>query len=163
QKVDREGNQRQPLLLGGGRELAEFPFLQQQLARPPRLVVLDVGLRILGDVAAEEPQLAVADAGVGLVERALVVPQALDFGPLEDDAALELVENVVFVRRLAVAGDDLGSARLGGGLSGGHESSSPIESGSSFTATCERTRDDNGSTRLGKPQQGIPQTGVPGQ
>jgi hypothetical protein len=43
------------------------------------------------------------NAGVGLVQGGGTGPQALDLRPTQDDAALEFLEDLVFMRRLLVA------------------------------------------------------------
>ena len=55
------------------------------------------GVLIWRQVGTEEPQLAVVDPGIGLLQRRLAVPERLDLGALEDDAALEGLEDVVLV------------------------------------------------------------------
>src|ERR1700685_4606922 len=100
---DRQGDERQPLLFRGLGDLLELAFPQQELPRPLGLMVYHVGLRVKGDVAVDEPQLSVVDAGVGLFDRNLAVADALHFAADQDDAAFDLVQNVVLVPRPPIA------------------------------------------------------------
>ena len=88
-------------------ELGQLPPVDQELAVPLRLVVEPVAHRVLGDLAADQPEFAVVDLGVGPVQGAVPVPQALDLGPDQDDPALEPVGQLVLVGRPPVPGDHL--------------------------------------------------------
>jgi hypothetical protein len=59
-----------------------------------------------------EPQLAVAQVGVAVLQRGARGAQRLDLGALQHDAGLELVEQLEAIRRLAVAGDVAGCCLL---------------------------------------------------
>ena len=58
-------------------------------------------------VAVYQPSLAGANLGVGLAERCLAFPEGLDLGAYQDQACLELVEQLVVIGGGAVLGDDL--------------------------------------------------------
>src|SRR5512132_682678 len=90
-------------------------------------MVGDVSLCVLVDVSADQPDLAVAEVGVGLAERDASVAQRLHLGPGQLHAGLEPVEQVVVVPRAAILSDQLLAlsshrSSLGGGqldLAGG--------------------------------------------
>ena len=71
--------------------------MQQELAVAIGVVVRDVALVVDGDVRADEPDLAVADVGVGLLERRPPVAQGLHLGAGEDEPGLDPLEQVVVV------------------------------------------------------------------
>src|SRR3954452_25477486 len=54
-EIDRKRNKREPLASHRALELGDLPSLEQQFARPPRLVVEAVAVTILGDVAVDQP------------------------------------------------------------------------------------------------------------
>ena len=64
-----------------------------------------VGLDVFGDVAADQPDFAVLDAAVGVVQRQRAFAQALHLAADQHDAALERVEHFVLAPRLAILGD----------------------------------------------------------
>ncbi len=86
--------------------------MQEELARPVRLVVLAVALAVLGHVQADEPRLAVAHVRVRLLERRLSVSEGLHLGSGQHEAGLDAVEEVVVVPRSAVVDDQLFAHRL---------------------------------------------------
>ena len=84
--------------------------MEQQLPRSLGNVVHPIGLDVLGDVAAHEPDLAAVEVGVSIFQVRLAVAQALDLGAGQDDPRLDLLQEVKLVPRAAVAGDDLEGA-----------------------------------------------------
>ena len=77
------------------REGVHLPAVQQQLARAHRLVVVDVPLRVGGDVHAVKPELAVQGVGVGAPKVDLARADGLDLGAPEDQARLVGLKNFV--------------------------------------------------------------------
>ncbi len=69
------------------------------------LVVVARGGRIRRDVDVVQPQLAVADQDVAVLELGAAVAQRLHLGPLEHHAGLELVEELEAIARLPVRRD----------------------------------------------------------
>ena len=67
-------------------------------------------------MGADQPDLAVVDAGVGIAERRLARPQRLHLAALEDDPGLERLEQVVVVPGTPVLGDP--AVPLGGSVAG---------------------------------------------
>ena len=61
-----------------------------------------VGLDVLGNVATDQPHLVIFDAAIGVVERDRPFAQALHLAADQHDAALERVEYLIFVPRLAI-------------------------------------------------------------
>jgi len=61
--------------------------VQQQLARPFRLVVEAVGLEIFRNVGIDQPDLAVLGIGIGFRDRGLAIADRLDLGAGQRDAA----------------------------------------------------------------------------
>src|SRR5262249_38730390 len=104
-EIDRERHDRDPLLAHLGSPGLDLPLVGQQLALAGRGRVVRVPRGDPGNVRGDEPQLAAPHQAVGLLDRALPRPQALDLGPLESDPALELLQEVVEVARLAVGRD----------------------------------------------------------
>lgn len=86
-------------------ELADLAAVQEQLAVTLGLVIELVGLRVFGNVAADEPHLARLHAGVRFFERDFAVAQAFHFAADEHDAAFQSVEHFVLVTRAAVLSD----------------------------------------------------------
>ena len=68
---------------------------------------INLGLHVLGNIAAHQVHFAVAYPPVRFVQRGLAGAQALHLAPAQHDSALERVENVVLVLGAAVHGDDL--------------------------------------------------------
>jgi len=115
-EVDPKRNQGQSLLVGLAGEAADLAAMQEQLSRPARIMVEAVGLDVLGDVAADQPDLAVLHPAVGLLKRDLARTQALHLAADQADAALQRVEHREIVSRLAILGNrPLAVTILGGG------------------------------------------------
>src|ERR1041384_6022944 len=98
-EVHLERNQSESLLLDPADQALDFPAMHQQLARADRLRIPAVPLLVGGDVHSLEPELPIPYMGVGLLDRGLSVPKALDLSPGEDDARLPGLEQVVVVTR----------------------------------------------------------------
>src|SRR5690606_39279910 len=81
--------------------------MQEEFPRPRGVRVPAAGRVVRADVHPVQPDLAALDAGKGLGQADLAGPDRLDLGPGEDEACLPGLENVVFVQRFFVPGDDL--------------------------------------------------------
>ena len=101
-EIHLQRHEREPLLQGPIRKLADLTAVHEQLPRPLRHMVELVGLVVFGNVAAEQPDLAAIDAAVGLVERHPPAAEALHLAADQRDAALERVEDLVVVAGLAI-------------------------------------------------------------
>src|SRR3954447_5210613 len=117
-EVEPRRDDSQPFLLDLADQGLDLAPVEQQLAVAAGLVVRHVPLRVLVDVRADQPDLAVAKIRVGLGERDASIAQRLDLGSGELQARLEAIEQVVIVPRTAVFGDRLDS----GGSSHPYES-----------------------------------------
>ena len=82
--------------------------MEEELAVAVGIVVLDVPLCVLGDVRADEVELAVAEVAEGALEDRLAVPERLHLGAGEHEAGLVAFEEVVVVAGAPVLGDQLG-------------------------------------------------------
>src|SRR5579884_1708643 len=86
--------------------------MQKQLARPLRLVIEAMAHRVFRDIAVDQPDLAIVDLGIRLFQARLARAQALDLGPGEDQATLQSVKNLVFVKGAPVSADRLNAFRF---------------------------------------------------
>ncbi len=105
-EVELERDHCQPLFAALGGELLDFAPMNEQFARPLRYVIELVAPLVFRNIAAQEPQLAAAEPGVGLFQRYLAGSQAFDFAADQDNPALERVEHQVLVMRAAVLRDE---------------------------------------------------------
>jgi len=106
-EIDRDGDQGHSLLAGLISQLGNLAAVKQELARSLGNVVHPVGLEILGDVAAVEPDLAAVDVGISVFQVRLAIAQALDLGAGQNEPRLDLLEELIVVARAPVARDDL--------------------------------------------------------
>src|SRR5262249_23209224 len=91
-EVEPRGNQGQPALLGLADQPLDLLAVHQQLARALRLVVVARGRPVRRDVDVVEPDLAVLDRRVAVLELRLAAAQGLDLGAREHDPRLPRVE-----------------------------------------------------------------------
>jgi hypothetical protein len=87
--------------------------VQEQFARPVRLVVEKRSFLILGDRQVDEPQLAVAHPRERLVDRDVAAANRFDLRPGEREPDFERFQFLVLVARAAVV--ERGFGRLDGG------------------------------------------------
>src|SRR5690606_30727170 len=106
-EVDRQRDQRHPLALDRADHLLDLAPMEQQLARPFRLVIETVAVAELGNVRVDQPGLAILHVGVALGDRAAAVAQALHFGAGKRDPGLEHVLDEILEPRAPVLGDGL--------------------------------------------------------
>ena len=74
-----------------------------------RIVATLAGEPVRSDMGTLQPELPAPNGGIGVLELHLTGAQALDLGPLQHDARLEALHDLVVVARLAVARNDLAS------------------------------------------------------
>ena len=79
--------------------------MQQELSGPPGLVVETIGLDVFRDIASHQPDLAVADPAVRLVERDLARTETLHLAADQLQAAFQGIEHDEVVAGLAVLSD----------------------------------------------------------
>src|SRR5690348_9046112 len=106
-EVELQRHQGQPALLRPLLQPLDLGLVQQQLSLPPGRVVGPGALRVLGDVHALQPDLALVDRRVPVHQRGAALPQGLDLGAHQRDAGLVRVHDRVVVPGLAVGRDDL--------------------------------------------------------
>ncbi len=119
-EVHLERDEGQALLKSLGGKRANLAAVEEEFPPPLRLVVELLGFFILGDVAAEEPDLVSFHPTVGLVEAYPPGSQALDLAADQRDATLHRVQDLEVVAGLPVFSYDLFRwfLRLGPGLPG---------------------------------------------
>ena len=104
-EVEPRRDERQALLPRDADQALELAPVHQELAVAFGFVVVAARRLVRGDVDVVEPQLAVPDGRVAVLELRLALAQRLDLGPREHDPALQAVAQVEPMRRLPVAGD----------------------------------------------------------
>src|SRR3954468_17068948 len=104
-EVDARRDEREAALLDARLQALDLAPVDEQLARALGLVVLARGGRVGRDVHVVQPQLAVAEGGVAVLDLHATLAQRLDLRPLQHEAGLDLVEELVAVGRVAVARD----------------------------------------------------------
>jgi hypothetical protein len=106
-KIHTQRHQREAALGGLAREFGDLSAMQQQFPRAFRLVVHPVAHGVFRNVAAQQPNLAAVDLGVGVFEAGAAFAQTFHFRSRLDDAALQLFEDVVLVKCALIARDGL--------------------------------------------------------
>jgi len=89
-------------LLGLADELANFFFVNEEFAGAESGVVGRVAVVIGADVAVEEPEFAILDQSVGVLEIGGAGADGLYLGSGENDASLEFFEQEIVVTRVPV-------------------------------------------------------------
>src|SRR5207253_5281470 len=90
-EIDAEGHDRHALAGDGAVQLGELAMVQQQFARPLRLVIVTVAVAEFWDVGVDQPGLLVLHLGVALGDRTLAEAKRLHLGSGEHDAGLIFV------------------------------------------------------------------------
>src|SRR5688572_5603813 len=70
-EIDGERNERHALARDRAEHLADLPLVEEQLARPFRLVIMAVAVAELGDVGVDQPDFAVLHLGIAFGDRSL--------------------------------------------------------------------------------------------
>src|SRR5206468_3723474 len=104
-EVDAKWYEREPTFRGLPDQALDLGPVQQQLARPLRVVPSLLARLIRWDVHALDPDLAVSHAGERLRQRRSPAAERLHLGAGEGDARLEPLEDLVLVTCLAVRAD----------------------------------------------------------
>ena len=106
-EVDLQRDQRQPLFAGPRGEPLDLAACASNSLRGRLGTMVElVRPLVFGNVAADQPDLAAADACVRFLERDLASAHALDLAAHQHDAAFQRVEDLVLEPRLAVVGHD---------------------------------------------------------
>lgn len=106
-EVHFHGHQGQSLFFRLADPLQHFASVHKQLSRPLWLMVPNRRLRILGDVAANQPQSLSLNSPISLIQLTLAIAQTLDFAAAKYQSTLQRVENFVAVSSLAIVANDL--------------------------------------------------------
>ena len=109
-EIDLQWHHGHALALGRHDQPADLALVQQQFARPLRLMIETVGLQVFGDIGVDEIERAALLGRIALTDRTLAAAQGFDLRAGEHDARLEGLADLVGKARLPVVGDDL---RLG--------------------------------------------------
>ena len=113
-EVDAERHESESLLGDATGQLVDLLAVQQQFARPDGIETSISGrVFIRSQMGPQEPQFAVFDPGVSVLQRHLSQSKRLDLGPFQGDAALIDLEDVVVVPSAPVA-RDVAEHRLAG-------------------------------------------------
>ncbi len=88
-------------------ELPNLMGVQQQLARPKRLVVRVSAMAVRLDMDVVDEYLAVLDPRETVTQVGAALANGLHFGASKDQPGLERFENVVVVKRLPIFGNVL--------------------------------------------------------
>ena len=94
-EVHPGGDEGEALLLGLADELANFFFVDQQLAGAQGGMVEDVAVVVGSDVAVEQPEFAILEQPVGVFEVGLSGADRFDLGPGQGDSGLEFLQQEV--------------------------------------------------------------------
>src|SRR5215203_5259386 len=85
--------------------MSKLLFMYQELARPERVVVVDVAVGVVGDVRVLEPQLAVLRPNVCFAHIRMAISNRLRFGPCQDEPGLERFEDMVVVKGTTIVNE----------------------------------------------------------
>src|SRR5258708_4813842 len=109
-EVKLEWDQRHAVAIDRAHQLVDLLPVQQQLARPLRLMVEAISLQIFRNISVDQPDLAVLGIGIGFRDGGLAVADRLDLGAGQRDARFHRVLDRIIEPGLAVFGDDLDRA-----------------------------------------------------
>src|SRR5215213_4060175 len=103
-EIDLQWHDGAALALDGAYELVDLGAMQQELARPARLVIEPVARGVDRDVGIDQPGLAALFRHVGFSDRAAAAAQRFHLGAGQCEPGLEGLLDEVVVPRLAVLG-----------------------------------------------------------
>src|SRR5919198_6219520 len=84
--------------------------MEQHLAVAVGIVVLDVPLRVLGDVGAHQPHLVPTHVREGALQARPALAERFDLRSHQHESALEALEQLIVVARAPILRDELGPA-----------------------------------------------------
>ena len=73
-------------------------------------------LAVLGNIGSDQPEFALFDTHVGLVERNVAVAEAFDLGANKDNSAFDLLKNFETMASLSIFGNRFGLRSGAGGF-----------------------------------------------
>jgi len=103
-EIDLQRHDGAAFALDGADQLVDLLPVQQQLPRPPRLVVEAIAGGVDRDVGVDQPGFAAFFRHIGLGDRTAPAAQRLHFGAGQSQARFEGFLDEVVVPRLAVLG-----------------------------------------------------------
>ena len=86
-------------------QVRELLLVNQQLARPKRIVIVNVAVGIMGDVRILQPQFPRVGPDVRLADISLAGSNRLGFGAREGQPGLERLEDMVVVERTTIVNE----------------------------------------------------------
>ena len=98
-------DKRHTLLRGLFYELFDLALMQQELSGPENIVIVDIPMRIVRNMGAEQPNLAVLYLHERLFKLDPARHNALDLRPQQHSSGLVFIENMIFKIRLPIAND----------------------------------------------------------
>src|SRR5438105_1766206 len=106
-EVEPERDDRQPLLDDLYLQSIDLAAVKKQFAFSLGLMVFAVAMAVRRDVGADQERLAAAEIDVAILEVDPRLSERFDFGAGESDSGLDLLQDEVVVKRLAIRGDQL--------------------------------------------------------
>src|SRR5687768_14790123 len=106
-EIDGERDERHALAHHRAEHLADLALVEEQFARPFRLVIVAIAVAELGNVGVDQPYLPVLHLGIAFGDRSLAEAKRLHLGAGEGDAGLVDVLDGIIVARPAILGDHL--------------------------------------------------------
>lgn len=111
-EVHRQGNDGEPFGFDPALQFVQLVFVQQQLARPFRLVVFAIAMAVVTDVDADQESLATAKLDETVLQLDFAAAGRLHFGAGQGHAGFEAVVDVIFMQGLPIAGNRAAVALL---------------------------------------------------
>ena len=90
-EIDRERDQRVPVLLGLAEQVADLALVHQQLAHAQRVLIKDVALFVGGNMHPAHEKLAILESAVGILEIDLPLADGFHLGARKLDARLVFI------------------------------------------------------------------------
>lgn len=120
-EIDLQRHQREALLRRFAGKPVDLPAMQQQFPDTLWFVIEPIAHFVFGDFAADEPEFAAVEFGISSVEVAIARAETFHLRAHQGQPRLDAIEDFVFVKRLAIAADDLNAVGFGVGFLFGHK------------------------------------------
>jgi hypothetical protein len=108
--IESKSNERLSIDDTRGKKLSDLGFVEEKLAWSVRLMLRMAGAIVRLDIGIVQKYFAVFDPGERVIEIGKSGSDRFDFGALQFDPSLDLVKDMVIVKRTPV-GDDLNGHR----------------------------------------------------